>query len=197
MYQWNDIELETSQDIESINYTPYVFKLGVSITDIGSINYKESDITRYNMNQTVDATVFDEGDTDQTLEDYYNGVTNTLATKVKLPTALNLSADYRIKGKFFTSHSGSFALVSSDSESANNIINNVTLAPRLETKWLSIYSPLSLRQYGDFAWGFGLRFGPLMVGSGSVLSNLISSSTKTTDVYVGLKVPFYRKVVKQ
>jgi len=44
------------------------------------------------------------------------------------------------------------------------------------------------------SWGAGLRFGPLMLGSGSVLTNLLSDTSKTTDVFVGLKVPIYRKL---
>ncbi len=195
VYQWN-LDVQTlSQDSLSFNYTPYKLKLGVSITDIGSINYKESEITQYNMDQSVDPEIF-EDDVEQALEDNYNGVTNVASTKIKLPSAVHFFADYRIKGKFFSSLSGSFGLVSSDSETANSIVNTVTLAPRLETKWLSLNSPVSLRQYGDFAWGFGLRFGPLMIGSGSVLSNLLSNSTKTTDVYFGIKVPLYRKASK-
>ena len=84
------------------------------------------------------------------------------------------------------------SLVKKNASNSNSIINSVTLSPRLETKWFSIYSPLSIRQYGDFAWGGGLRFGPLMVGSGSILSNLISDSSKTTDIYLGLKIPLYQ-----
>jgi len=42
-----------------------------------------------------------------------------------------------------------------------------------------------------------VRFGPLMLGSGSVLTNLLSDTSKTTDVYLGLKIPIYRKFEKK
>ncbi|SEQ70133.1 hypothetical protein SAMN05421824_2077 [Hyunsoonleella jejuensis] len=195
-YQWNSKDNSIENDSIRVNYTQYKVKIGASITDIGSINYKQSEITQYNLNNTVDASIFDQDDTEQTLEDNYSGVTTVTSTKLKLPTAFHLLLDYRIKNKLYTSFSGSFSLVKNNTETANTIINAFTIAPRLETKWFSIYSPVSFRQYGDLAWGAGLRFGPLMVGSGSVLTNLFSDTSKTTDVYVGLKVPIYRKLNK-
>jgi hypothetical protein len=196
-YQWNEKKQEVVNDSITQRYSKYKLKIGMSITDIGSINYKESELTAYDLNNTVDVDSFDEGNTGQTLDSLYSGVTSIRSTKIKLPTALNLLIDYKIKNKLYVSLASSFSLVATNSATANGIINTVTIAPRLETKWFSIYSPISFRQYGDFAWGAGLRFGPLMVGSGSVLTNLLSDSSKTTDVYVGLKVPIYRKFEKK
>lgn len=195
-YQWNSKDNSIESDSIRVNYTQYKVKIGASITDIGSIDYKEGEITLYNLNNTVDASIFDEGDTEETLEDNYSGVTTATSTKIKLPTAFHLLVDYRIKNKLFASFSGSFSLVKNNTEIANSIINTVTIAPRLETKWFSVYSPVSFRQYGDLSWGAGLRFGPLMLGSGSVLTNLLSDTSKTTDVFIGLKVPIYRKFQK-
>jgi len=195
-YQWNEQTQNVVNDSIGVNYTAYKLKIGASITDIGSINYKEGEITQYDLNTTVDADIFDEEDTEQTLEDNYNGVTTPTSAKIKLPTAFNLLVDYRIKNNLYASLSGSFSLIKNNTETANSIINTVTIAPRLETKWFSIYSPVSFRQYGDLSWGAGFRFGPLVVGSGSVLTNLLSDTSKTTDVYVGLKVPIYRKFQK-
>ena len=94
--------------------------------------------------------------------------------------------------KLYISLQTNLSLVKKNSTHSNSIINSVTLAPRLETKWFSLYSPVSFREYGDLAWGAGLRFGPLMIGSGSMLSNLLSDSSKTTDAYIGLKIPLYQ-----
>ncbi|MEN3323048.1 DUF5723 family protein [Mariniflexile soesokkakense] len=192
-YQWNEKNNLIVADSIIPRFTKYKLKIGVSITDIGSINYKESELTAYDLNATVDAGSFDEDGSDQALEDNYNGVTTIASTKIRLPTALNVLVDYKIKSKLYVSFATSMSLVSNNTETANSIINTVSVAPRLETKWFSIYSPISFRQYGDFAWGAGLRFGPLTVGSGAVLTNLLSDSSKTTDVYVGLKIPIYRK----
>ncbi|MEN2284249.1 hypothetical protein AAGF08_19045 [Algoriphagus sp. SE2] len=76
------------------------------------------------------------------------------------------------------------------------MINSFTITPRFEKRWISVYSPISIRQYySSISWGFGLRAGPLMIGSGSIFTNLISNQSGNADVFVGLKVPIYKKSV--
>ncbi|MBU2928416.1 DUF5723 family protein [Winogradskyella psychrotolerans] len=187
-YQWykdreND-ELPTYKD-------PYKFKVGVSVTDIGAINYDNTTVNNYDLNATVN-TSDPEEDIEDFLENNYNGVETDKEAKIKLPTALHLLVDYRLAKKWFVSAQANLSMVKKGSELSTSVINTVTLAPRLETKWFSFYAPLSFRQYGDMSFGGGMRLGPLTVGSGSVFTNLLSDSSKTTDVYLGLNIPLYR-----
>ncbi|MEP3837066.1 MAG: DUF5723 family protein [Algibacter sp.] len=186
-------ELRPNVDLDSLSkkHNKYKLKIGASITDIGSIDYKESVVTTYDLNATVDASDYDE-DTEDFLDNNYTSTEETIAQKISLPTAFHFLADYNIKNKLYVSLQTNLSLVKKNVANSNSIINSVTLAPRLETKWFSIYSPVSFRQYGDIAWGGGIRLGPLMVGSGSILSNLLSDTSKTTDVYLGLKIPIYQ-----
>jgi len=195
-YQWQNKSSNQGNEPELTNFSMYKLKLGLSVTDIGSVNYKESKSTKYDLNQNVDVDSFDEDDTEQVLEDLYDGVTTYGSTKIKLPTAFNLLIDYQIKSVLYISLASSISLVNNKTAIANSVINNITVAPRLETKWFSIYSPISFRQYGDFAWGAGVRFGPITIGSGSILTNLLSD-TKSADIYFGLKMPIYRKLQKK
>ncbi|MBP0903488.1 hypothetical protein J8H85_06580 [Mariniflexile gromovii] len=199
VYQWNDKNKNKTDDSTIKRYTKYKLKIGASITDIGSINYKEGKKTTYDLNNTIDVDDFDDENNDKSfeeiLDDNYSSVTTLGSNRIKLPTALNLLIDYNITGKLFTSFASSMSL--SNTATTNSIINTVTIAPRLEISWLSIYSPISFRQYGDVAWGAGLRLGPLTVGSGSVLTNLLSSNSKSADIYFGLKIPIYRKFDKK
>ena len=187
-YQWHP---DRENDSVPIYRDQYKLKVGVSVTDIGSINYENTELNSYNMNATVDASTFE--DLEEFLDNNYNNTQTIQDTKIKLPTALHILVDYRIAKKWLVSAQANLSMISKDERLGNSIINTVTIAPRLETKWLSFFTPLSFRQYGDFAFGGGFRFGPLSVGSGSVFSNLLSDSSKTTDVFVGLKVPIYRK----
>ncbi|WP_147678224.1 DUF5723 family protein [Algibacter pacificus] len=188
----------TDQDFETLkDKNKYKLKIGASITDIGSISYDETTVSTYDLG-TADApksvdTDNADNDTEQFLKDKYDATDKVIDQEIKLPTALHLLVDYHIKSKLYVSLQGNFSLIDSSKANANTIINAVTVAPRLETKWFSVYSPISMRKYDEFAWGAGLRLGPLMVGSGSVLSNLVSGSTaKSTDVFVGLKIPIYQ-----
>lgn len=188
-YQWHP---KRESDTIPGYKDPYKLKVGVSVTDIGSINYDDATITAYDLNATVDTSTYDD-DTEEFLDDNYGGTETKKAAKIKLPTALHVLVDYRLTKKWFVSAQADLSMVKKGTELSNSMINTVTVAPRIETKWFSFYAPLSFRQYGDVSFGGGFRLGPLTVGSGSVFTNLLSDSSKTTDVYVGLKIPFYRK----
>ncbi len=188
-YEWHP----NKEDEDSRFYQdPYKLKIGVSVTDIGSIDYKDADVRTYDMNASVSTATYDE-DIEEFLDNNYNNAETGESFKLNLPTALHVLVDYRITTKFLVSGQASLSLVKENNELSNSIINTVTVMPRLETKWFSLFAPLSARQYGDVAFGAGFRLGPLSIGSGSVLSNLLSDSSKTTDVFVGLKIPVYRK----
>lgn len=172
----------------------YKFKLALSITDIGSINYNNSENTVYDASGGVNATEFEFKDTDQVLEDNFPSTTTTGDQKIALPSALQIMADYYIGSRLYVGMHSGLSMLKSGNANTNSVINTVTVAPRFETKWFSVYSPLGLRQYGDLAWGLGMRVGPLTVGSGSILTNLMSDKSKNADVYVGLKIPIYKNV---
>ncbi len=170
----------------------YRLKVGVSVTDIGSINYEDAIVNDYSLDvDNVD--VSDIEDVEEFLDENYSSTETREATKIQLPTALHAMVDYRLAKKWYVSAQADFSLTDDNSELGSRIINTIVIAPRLETKWFSLYAPLSFREYGDTSFGAGLRFGPLTVGSGSAITNLISDSSKTTDVFFGLKIPLYRK----
>lgn len=187
-YQWHP---NRENDTIPSYKDPYKLKVGVSVTDIGSIDYKDATITTYDLNNSVSTSDFDE-DTEDFLDENYPSTETKGSAKIKLPTALHVLIDYRLTKKWFVSAQADISMVKDGSELSNSVLNTVTVAPRLETKWFSFYAPLSFREYGDVSFGGGFRFGPLTVGSGSVFTNLLSDSSKTTDVYVGLKIPFFR-----
>lgn len=181
------------RDSENWDQNPYKLRVGLSVTDIGAINYNGTSNFRYDMNATIDATEFEEKDLDEVLEDNYNGTETFEKTKFGLPTAIQVFADYSITNRFFVSAQGAISVKKVSDIPVSNIINSFSVTPRFEMRWISVYSPISLRQYdSSVAWGFGLRAGPLTIGSGSILTNLISSSSKSGDVYVGLKIPLYK-----
>ncbi len=188
-YQWHPSR--ASDSIPS-HKDPYKLKIGVSVTDIGSISYDNTSIKNYNLNGTVDTSTYD-GDFEEFLDNNYPSSETDGKAKIKLPTALHLLVDYRLTKKWFVSAQADLSLVKEATLLSNSVINTFILAPRLETRWFSFYAPLSFREYGDIAFGGGIRFGPLTVGSGSVFTNLLSDSSKTTDVYLGFKIPLYRK----
>ena len=47
-------------------------------------------------------------------------------------------------------------------------------------------------EYSGTQVGTGFRAGPLFIGSGSIISNLLSNNSKAFNMYVGLKIPVYQ-----
>lgn len=176
---------------ETAGHSDYKLKIGVSVTDIGNISYAESTVTNHDLNNTVHKDRF-EGDFQTVLEEEYPGTEEIVESEIGLPTAAHVLVDYNLRKRLYVSVHGTMSLIPEDAEQVNRVINSVTATPRLETRWFSFYLPIGLRQYDGLAMGAGLRLGPLTVGSGSIISNYISDSSKTTDVYAGLKIPIYR-----
>jgi outer membrane protein OmpA-like peptidoglycan-associated protein len=87
-------------------------------------------------------------------------------------------------------------MVSSGKLNGNGIANRVSLSPRYESRWFSFYLPVTWMEYSGTQVGSGLRVGTFFVGSGSILSNLVSKESKAADFYLGLKIPVYEKKFK-
>ncbi|HSF55068.1 MAG TPA: DUF5723 family protein [Algoriphagus sp.] len=172
----------------------YKLRAGVSVLDLGSVNYADGFRIDYDMNATIPADEFEEKDFQEVLEDNFPGTERSFEGKLGLPTSFQIFADYGINHRLYVSAQAGIALSKDGQIPVSQVINTVTVTPRVEMRWLSIYSPISLRQYDSTpSWGLGLRAGPVIIGSGSVLTNLISKKSRTADLYAAIKLPIYGK----
>lgn len=168
----------------------YKFKLGVSITDIGKIKYTKGRKTTYNLQRTGLTEADLEGDDfEATINSVYGGQVSNETLDASLPTAAHINFDWNIDDKFYLNLNTDQALSSDTS-----IISNYTLTPRFESKWISAFVPINYDAYTNFGMGAGVRLGPLYIGSNTVLSSLMGA-TKKADIYFGLKVPIYKKII--
>lgn len=187
-------EFHPDRDDNSTAYheSDYMVKIGVSVTDIGSVTYDQSEIYDYNMNNpSVDVNSFD-GDVREFLDANYESLNDSESMSINLPTAMHLMVDYRLSRKWLLNAQANISLVGDGELQSNRIINTYTFTPRYQSRGLSVFAPVSIREYGDFAFGAGFRVGPFSIGSASVFSNLLSNESQTTDVFVGFKVPVFR-----
>lgn len=189
-------ELKKDRKLDSLalrGHNQYRLKLGLSITDIGSITYQDVNIDTYSVSGTVSASDFDE-DFEQGLEDNYSFISNTQDVTVQLPTALRYAIDLRVDRNIYIAATGAVGLNASTDPYSNNQLNYTTIVPRYESRLFTLYTNISFVEYADMTWGAGLRFGPLSFGSGSILSNLISEDSQAADFYIGLKIPFHHRL---
>lgn len=178
------------------------FRFGMSVTDIGSIKYTNSPNSQQ---YTVTATGHNTAEFNKQSGETYNAYITRLQTSglivakgaaavssVKLPTALHINGDYQIYKRFYINGDVLLNMVATSSPSSPNYVTTFTATPRLEKKWMSIYSPVSYSANGQLNWGAGLRLGPLFVGSGSVLSSLFKQRMQSADAHIGLTIPIFQ-----
>jgi outer membrane protein OmpA-like peptidoglycan-associated protein len=196
IYEWKPASLANDP-------TPYRLRLGLSLTDLGSVNYTNSTFgNTYSMNADGSNASQLQVQNGETYSQYFNRLqTNGLIVakgtaipkmKVSLPAAVHLNADYHIWKRFFINGDALINMVSTTNLISPNYVSAFTATPRMEKKWISIYSPVSYSTQGQLNWGAGIRLGPLYVGSGSVMSNLLRKRISAADVHIGLTVPIFR-----
>lgn len=175
------------------NTNKYLVKAGFSITDIGSINYVGGFQKNYNLNKTItEAQFLNAGSIKELLDQNYSVLSNGVSTKSYLPTAMHLNLDWNFFAKLYLNVNSDFNMNKSTDVNKSTIANLFSVTPRFETKWLTAYIPFSYMDYRGLQTGFGFRFGPLFLGSSSVISNLFGKESKGADVHLGLKIPVYR-----
>ena len=204
VFEWRPNHLDyvsknsKGEEVLNKHENKYKLKLGLSVTDIGSINYKDGVIDNYsiaaNENPFTEDDFSDADDIDAFLEEQFGLETSTDrgGYKVSLPTALHINADWSFTKHLYANVNTDLSLVAKNKATANRIFNTVSLTPRFESRWFSFYLPLTVVQHSGFQAGAGLRFGPLYLGSGSVITALTSDNTQAADVYAGLKIPVYQ-----
>ncbi|TYP70358.1 DUF5723 family protein [Aquimarina intermedia] len=203
VYEWRpDHASYMVTDSKGNTYAPkdinkYKVKFGLSVTDLGALKYDDATEEIYDITNTVNEDDFDNVDGFQDkLQRFYTRTSVKNVTKAILPTALHLTADWNINNHFYMNLNSDLSLTSKNKENTSRVANSLSLTPRFESKWFSFYSPISMMQHSGFQWGAGLRAGPLYVGSGSILSLLISDESQAADMYVGLKIPVYQGRLK-
>lgn len=179
------------------NSNKYKLKFGLSLTDLGSLNYKRGIENRYDITNSISEDDFNDIDGfEEKLNNLYTQIGAGNSAKSVMPSALHLNADWNINNLFYINLNTDLSLVSNSGINTNSIADIVSLTPRFESKWFSFYSPISYIETLGFQWGAGLRAGPLYIGSGSVLSVLTGNRSKGADVYAGLKIPIYQSSSK-
>ncbi|MBF4473688.1 DUF5723 family protein [Flavobacterium sp. HJJ] len=203
IYEWRpdyesyDLSKAKAVDNNFKDLNKYKLRFGVSITDIGSIKYKHVKEEVYNFNNTLSqAQVESAEDIKEFLAFYTNSVITYKDINVAMPTALHLDADWNIHNKFYLNLNGNLSLVDKAGLNQTSTANVWVLTPRYETKWFTFSVPVNYMEYSGTQVGAGLRFGPLFVGSSSVITNLVSKESKAADVYFGIKIPVYQHKFK-
>ncbi|WP_298556271.1 DUF5723 family protein [uncultured Algibacter sp.] len=105
----------------------YKLKVGLSITDIGSINYKNGVQETFNIANTgiSEEDIENAEDIDDVLNTLYTQTGSETGYTAALPMAVHLNADWSFNKRFYINLNTDFSLVSKDKENASRISNVV------------------------------------------------------------------------
>ncbi len=178
------------------------FRLGASLTDIGSITANKGVVSQ-SIN-LVDSITIDESDFqgaedldevysifERTLEqEITNSTTETDNFSIGLATTFNLFGTASIAKNLYASvqYSQPLALFGKESLTRGSML---AVTPHYESKWLGLYVPISFYEFSHLRVGTAIKLGPLTVGTEDLMSILGKSELTGTDFYVALKIfPF-------
>ncbi|MEO8236600.1 MAG: DUF5723 family protein [Flavobacterium sp.] len=203
VYEWRpdyaDYDLNNAKQADNNfrDLNKYKVRFGLSVTDIGSIDYKNAKQDTYNVNGVVTQQMIDDADNlYDFLNQHYTKTSTSKGAKTNLPTALHADVDWNMYKKFYLNLNGDINMVSTNKLNAYGIADRVSLTPRYESRWFSFYVPMTWMEYSGVQVGSGIRLGAFFVGSGSVLSNVVSKESKGADFHIGMKIPVYEKKFK-
>ena len=176
----------------------YQYKIGLSLIDIGSINYNRNS-GAYHL-QADDANFIDwhqqqfsgNAQLDRTLSAvFYNGDSTKSQTadhfKMALPSALSIQADYNFGHHFF----GNATIIKGFGHGNNNGVTRpdvYSLTPRYETRLWEVSLPLSVISYRQtrVRAGVAVRYRYFFVGGDAPGSLLKLNDLNGVDFYAGV-----------
>ena len=171
----------------------YKYKIGLSILDIGSLNYEDSREASATLDD-IDINTLLDGDFDEEIKPALDVSDEFVDQRILLPTSIRADFDLKLKENFYLNATTRLSLYSKNNVRANRVANQVTVSPRFETKWFTAYSPITLTQFGGVQWGLGGRLGPVFVGSSGAISHIfLDRQTRAADIYAGIKIPIFHK----
>jgi len=181
----------------------YKLKAGVALLDLGKIRFeKDADRSGNYVMSITGSQRFYLGELNGVaLNDYRSkldqfpqyfspdGAAAKSRYLVSLPATLQMDIDYHLHDKFYINAASQIALNS-------HFYSVFAVTPRYEGRHYGFFLPLSYNSLTKVNAGFSLRAGPVYLGSGSVLSALVSDS-KQADVFIGFRVGRLSKSKKQ
>lgn len=183
------------------NENKYKLRVGAALLDIGSIKYERDqqrsgayDIhiagsQKFYFDQLKSADIDNYKSVFQSNPSMFTALGDSGASyKVSLPTTLQLDADYHIHRGFYVNVAGQISMVKTDTKPYNSqYYNGFAITPRFEGRAVGVYVPINYNELTHLNAGLSLRFGPLFIGSGSVLTALFGDS-KQADFHIGIHI---------
>lgn len=172
-------------------YHDYIYRIGISLLDFGSIAFKNnSELHQFNnVNQyweefdTIQFISFEQSMRSYSDVFYGDPDSSFVSNKISigLPTAISLQFDYHINNNYYVS----FAWVQPIRIVANTIWRPAQLAiiPRYENRFFGFSLPVSIYNYSKPRIGMAIRVYSLSIGTDNLSSWFHSNEFTGADIY--------------
>ncbi len=199
VYEWRPdykkykYDMDGQKDLWRKDKNKYKLKIGLSVTDIGSIKFKkggiandfQANVSLWNLKPISPKTI---GEFDDTLASRY-GTNGESSYRMNLPTAISVQIDYQIWKDFYVNLTPFLAFQYKKNDTKVHDISSIAITPRWDHKWFGVFVPVQYNFFDGFRLGAAVRLGPLVVGT-SNLSPIIGQKTiYGADVYTMIKIP--------
>ncbi len=180
----------------------YLYRIAVSLTDIGKIHYKNPYYILQQETHTFNRQFrFDDFKNPNGSEDIFNSINNslnggaTLAPNFKsvLPTAFQASIDYNLKPNVYVNGLWVQNLIPQTGfgMKAESVI---AITPRYEYKWFQLSVPMTLmNRYRSPTIGIAGRAGPLWIGTDHLTGLINIGNPRAFNLYFGISAGLFRK----
>lgn len=192
--------LDDNADKKTAVKDNYLFKVGLSVTDIGAITYKKEQNYNINVSGNGYVTGRDMITKLQNYQDFrayavqqgFTADTGAVDTKIQLPTTMVLTVDYRLHNRLFVNATYIGNMVNRQNF-GNSYYSQLTVTPRFESKIFSFGLPVTYSMLAnDIKVGFGMRVSGFFFGSDDMLA-VVSDNQHGFGFYFGGYVPIFRK----
>ena len=190
-YRWKDTEDKK-----------YKINAGVAFRNIGSMTFSDnnnsSNSYRLDIHEAgpgLDLTVFSGAESIKDVEKilldsgYMTKTKSNKDFKVKLPTTFSVYADFKLYTKFFITGQLQQKLHNNNDNDQITSQNSFSIIPRVNLGFFEAYIPFTHNEISGGNTGLGFRLGGFYMGSGSIISALLTNS-KQVDMNMGFRWAF-------
>ena len=178
----------------------YLFRIGFTVSDLGSVRYRRNPISRdFNIDTTRlytgDLEFNSVGDFNSFIDTTFNFYKISDKYNMNLPLCLSMQLDVRVANGFYINFTPYLALQQGN-ENVNRVhyLSALNFVPRYDKKWFGVSVPVQYNALKQWNIGFGMRLGPLWIGWNDLFSTLASSKNRYgTSASAILKVPILYK----
>jgi hypothetical protein len=182
----------------------YDYKIGVSITDLARITFKNNALVNQSEVVNKSATIlpltyptFDGLERVSTITSNKLGLNaNSKNYKFFMPTTLHATFDWHLKEKLFLNFYY-FQNLTSKSKIGPVGYSGLFFTPRYETKFIEVSFPMGLsNDFQNFNLGLNARFYSFFIGSDNLNGWIKLGNPRALSVYSGVFIPIYQKTPK-